>query len=223
MTTLKFSKYNSKLNKMAVELGLAKSAVLSLDLPAGYTCPMANLCLTYANKINGKITDGKEQIFRCYAASSESAFTNTRKLRWHNFDLLRKLDTKSMVELILNSIPKNAKIIRIHSSGDFFNESYFNAWVEVATLRQDITFFGYTKVLPYVKAFKPANFKLIYSFGGKLDAQLDDSTPVCRVVSYSPKSACIESSSDDYIKIMRGESFTLNLHGTQPAKAKACA
>ena len=59
MAKLSFSKGNRKLNELATDLGLKKSQVISFDLPAGHTCPMASECLSKADKITGKITDGQ--------------------------------------------------------------------------------------------------------------------------------------------------------------------
>lgn len=226
MDKLKLSYGNSKLHKLAEYLGIGKKAVVSFDLPAGYTCPMANLCKSYANRETGKITDGKEMIFRCYAASGEAAFKNARLLRWHNFDLLKVLDLDGMVALIEGSLTNGIKVIRIHSSGDFFSLDYFNAWVRVAKNHPDISFFGYTKVLPYVSAVKPDNFKLVYSYGGKLDNEVKNE-PVAYVVNTvidainrGLKVACLDNPSDDFDFVMGGRTFALALHGTQPAKAK---
>lgn len=226
---LKLSYSNGKIKKLAHELKDSKrvkylNQVVAFDLPAGYTCPKANECLSMANRINGTITDGKACRFRCYAASTESVFKNSRLLRWHNYDLLKSCKTlNEMVDLILKSVAK-AKVIRIHSSGDFFNETYFNAWLEVAKLRTDLTIFGYTKVLKYVNTDKPSNFKLVYSRGGKDDSKLGDE-PSCTVVlnefdALSPI-ACKVSDTDDFYLIMQEKSFSILVHGTQPKKSKA--
>lgn len=219
---LKFSKSNSKINKLADMLGLKKSQVYSFDLPAGWTCPMADICLSKADKVTGKITDGKNSKFRCYAASLESAFTSARQAHWHNFDLLKGLSVNGMIELILESIPSNAKIVRIHSSGDFFNRNYFMAWVKVAELLPDVTFFGYTKVLPYVQFDKSDNFRLVYSMGGKMDGQVT-SEPVSLVVNtiddavkLGVEVSCQVHPADDFNFVMAQKSFALVLHGTQP-------
>ena len=71
---LKFSTGNRKINDLAKDLGLSKKEVVAFDLPAGYTCPAADICKSQANRENGKITDGENCQFRCYAASTESAF-----------------------------------------------------------------------------------------------------------------------------------------------------
>lgn len=216
---LKFSKHNRKINELAKDLGLSKSEVVAFDLPAGHTCPAADICKAKANRETGKITDGKSCQFRCYAASTESAFKNTRNLRWHNYTGL--INSDNMVELINNSITSKIKVIRIHSSGDFFSTAYFKAWVKVAELNPHITIFGYTKVLPYVTAKKPDNFKLVYSHGGLFDNKVTDE-PVAYVVKNEQDAIgglpCKDNPAGDFYKIMQGVSFSLMLHGTQPAK-----
>ena len=218
MKNLKFGKSNAKMNHMAESMGLKKSEVVTFDLPAGYTCPMASMCKAFASKKSGKIIDSKTMIFRCYAASIEARFKNSRIAHWHNFDLLKHLSESAMVDLINASLPKNVKIVRIHSSGDFFSQEYFNAWVKVASMNQKVSFFGYTKIVDYVKALKSDNFKLVYSMGGLMDNEVDNTVPTCTVVEYSEKSICKSKdfSHEDFNYIMQGKSFTLNLHGTQP-------
>lgn len=228
MAKLSFSKGNRKLNELATDLGLKKSQVISFDLPAGHTCPMASECLSKADKITGKITDGQEMKFRCYAASSEAAFTSVRNAHWKNFDAIRNLSIDEITDLILSELPEGVRVVRIHASGDFFSKRYFQAWVRVAFYRPDVTFFGYTKVIEYVKAGKPGNFKLVYSFGGKQDDLLTDE-PTCFVIGSIEQAimkgveiACPTSNSaNDFGYIMGGKSFALLIHGTQPAKPKA--
>lgn len=224
MDTLKFSFGNSKINKLAVYLGLAKKSVVSFDLPAGHTCPMANICKATADPITGKITDSQGMIFRCYASSSEAAFTTTRKLRWHNYNLLKGKTLTQIIMLIEASIPNFVKVVRIHSSGDFFSLNYFKAWVIVAKNHPEINFFGYTKVLPYVNYPKSDNFHLVYSHGGKMDNKIT-TEPVAYVVNTVNDAikkglqvSCQDNPVDDYELVMQDRTFALVLHGTQPAK-----
>ena len=42
------------------------------SLPSGWTCPAATVCMTKADKVTGKISDGKKQKYRCYAAMDEA-------------------------------------------------------------------------------------------------------------------------------------------------------
>jgi hypothetical protein len=224
---LKFSFHNSKLNKLAAYLGLSKKQVVGFDLPAGYTCKMAKECKAFANKKTGKITDGVNMRFRCYAATSEMIFTNVRLARWHNYNLLRGLSVSDMIVLINESLPAGVKIVRIHSGGDYFNKAYFSAWCEIAKLYPEITFFGYTKHLDYVRFVRTLalpNFKLQYSLGGTNDNKVTDE-PIIRVVNTPADSidlpvACVNNPADDFDYIMAGKSFAIAVHGMQPRKSK---
>ena len=219
---LKLSYGNSKIKKLADYLGHTKKQVASFDLPAGYTCRAAFLCQSFANRDTGKITDGKNMKFRCYAASSESAFPATRRLRWHNFDILKNMSFDAMVETIEASIPNEIKVLRIHSSGDYFTRDYFNAWLHVAKNNPNIMFFGYTKILEYAH-YNMDNFKIVYSIGGKYDNNLTTESSI-RVVETIEQGhamglpvACDNHPADDYDYIVNGQSFAIALHGTQPA------
>jgi hypothetical protein len=95
-----------------------------------------------------------------------------RRLRWHNFNLLKGQTREGMAALILDSLPIDAKLARIHVSGDFFSDTYFLAWMDVAKARPETLFYGYTKSLVIWlrhQSSVPANFKLTASEGGKYD------------------------------------------------------
>jgi len=223
---LKLSYGNSKIKLLAGYLGYAQKQVASFDLPAGYTCPASFLCQSFSNRETGHVTDGKNMKFRCYAVSSESAFPATRRLRWHNFDILKSMSTNAMVEIIESSIPNQIKVLRIHSSGDYFTRNYFNAWVQVAQNHPEIIFFGYSKILEYTH-YNTDNFKIVYSIGGKYDNQVTNESTI-RVVdtveqghSLGLPVACDNHPADDYDYIMGGVSFAIALHGTQPAGSPA--
>ncbi len=221
----KITSGNRKIKELAQMLNLKNNEVGTADMPCGYTCLMADKCKTFVNRATGKITDGKKQEFRCYGASLEAAFPSLRALHWNNFNtIIRAGNTDNMINEILKGINKNLKIIRIHSFGDFYNNDYFKAWINVATELPYIKFFAYTKVLSYVKADKPDNFSMVYSFGGKMDSELTNE-PVAYVVKNANEAdkigvpiACKNHPSDDYNFIQSGISFALMLHGTQPAR-----
>ena len=120
---LKFSRatQQAKLKEIEKWLGYLPE-IYSFSLPSGYTCPFAVDCLSKADRITGKITDGKQTKFRCFAASDEARSPQARKQRWHNFDILRKLDFEDMVTELYESIPLDLDICRVHVGGDFFNQ-----------------------------------------------------------------------------------------------------
>jgi hypothetical protein len=203
MTTLKFGKGNAKLDK----------TIATFSLPAGWSCPGAAQCLARADRNTGKITDGPLSQFRCFAATAESAYRNVRESRWHNFDLLKGKTRDEMSALILTTI------IRIHVSGDFFNESYFGAWIDVATNRPDIKFYAYTKSIPMWRSLAdsiPANLILTASEGGRYDAQINGFKRAKVVFSEEQAAALgLAIDHDDSHAYDGNESFALLLHGTQ--------
>ena len=229
MNTLKLAIHNHKLNLLARYLGLHYNQVVSVDHPAGYTCAKADICKAYANRHTGCITDMPGSLFRCYAANTEAYSPAARNMRWYNYDLLRGKSTQEITDIIVSSLSEKIKVVRIHSSGDFFSEQYFMAWVWVARLYPDITFYGYTKYLDYVRivsGLNMSNFKLVYSYGGLDDSRLTNE-PTCHVITSVNEGlplgmnfACVDNPADDYNFIMEGKSFALALHGGQPKKGK---
>lgn len=214
---LKFAKGNAKFGK--------NTAIFSL--PAGHTCPGALQCLSLVNRETGKLSDGPETLFRCYAASSEALFPNIRKSRWNNFELLRGKSVAEMSELILRSLPRNVKLCRIHASGDFFNQDYFDAWIKVAQKLPHIIFYAYTKMLPlWVRRLGaiPDNFRLVASEGGKFDNLIKVHNLRYVKVVFSAEQAeklGLPLDDDDTHAWKHRANFALLLHGTQPAGSEA--
>lgn len=150
-----------------------KDRVYEFNLPAGHTCPQAHECLMKADRETGKMENGPAQRFRCYAAAAER-FPGVREARWRNLEAVKR--AKDIVELIHPAIPKRADRIRIHGSGDFFKQSYFDAWVEIARLNPDKLFWAFTKSVHFWVERKddiPTNFIMQASRGGKKDSLID--------------------------------------------------
>lgn len=136
--------------------------VYEWNLPTGWTCPFAKECLVKVDRESGKFQN-KSNAYKCYAANAER-FPAVRNHRWNNFE-----HVKSGNKPIL---PKDAKAIRIHASGDFFNQKYFDMWIEIANENPDVEFWAYTKSLNYwVQRLNEiaANFELTASYGGNHD------------------------------------------------------
>ena len=210
MNTLKFGRGNAKLNKQ----------IVTFSLPAGYSCPGAKDCLAKASRETGKITDGKHQVFRCFAATAEAAFPSVRESRWHNFDLLKTCKGRNeMAELILASLPHDAEIVRIHVGGDFYSEAYFLAWIDAARALPAVKFYAYTKSINFWQRIVtqiPLNFILTASEGGKFDAQINGFKRARVVMSQEEAEALgLELDHDDSHAYSGNESFALLLHGTQ--------
>lgn len=214
---LKFAKGNAKLSK--------STAIFSL--PAGHTCLGARDCLASANRETGKIIDGAGVRFRCYAASGENLFRNVRVSRWRNFDLLKGKTVEGMADLIAASLPRKVTLCRVHASGDFFSQAYFDAWMAVARRFPHIIFYAYTKALPlwvYRRDSIPDNFNLVASKGGKFDAMIARHGLRFVEVVFSEKQAAdlhLPIDHDDTLAWQVKGNFALLLHGTQPAGSEA--
>jgi hypothetical protein len=201
----------------------------TFSLPAGYTCPWAKDCLSMADRVTGKITDGANIKFRCFSATTECRLPSVRNARWNNLEILKRAESiENMGILIQESIPKGFTKVRIHVSGDFFNEKYFLAWLNVAINHPEIIFYGYTKALKFLVKYKneiPPNFRFTASIGGKNDSLIKKHNLKYADVVFSVKEANekgLEIDHDDSHCIsLSKKSFCALLHGCQPAKSLA--
>lgn len=136
--------------------------VYEWNLPTGTTCPFALECKVVVDRVTGKF-DIKRGQYKCYASSSER-FPAVRNHRWNNFEFVKNGNVPE--------IPKDCKAIRIHASGDFFNQKYFDMWLQHAKDNPHIEMWAYTKSVGYwVERINeiPDNFILTASYGGKQD------------------------------------------------------
>jgi hypothetical protein len=202
-------------------------AIFTFSLPAGHTCPAARDCQASADRHTGRVADGPETTFRCYAASMEARHPNVRACRWHNFDLLRGKTKDQMAALILNSLSPYAGFVRVHDGGDFWSQDYFDAWMDVARRRPHTRFYAYTKSLTYWAAkidHIPVNFVLTASRGGRHDSLIDRyGLRFARVVFSEGEAEALglEIDDDDSHAMHPGPSFALLIHGTQPGGSEA--
>ena len=224
MNKLKFGQGNSKL----------APNIFTFSLPAGWSCPGAKECLSRAVKQpegNYRLVDGKDTKIRCFAAIDEALKPAVRNARWHNFDALKGKTKEQMISMIESSMPtvRWKYIIRIHVSGDFFNQNYFDAWLEVARRFPKTLFYAYTKELRYWVArlnVIPSNVKLVASYGGKWDSLIEKHNLRSVKIVLSEQEAEVlnlEIDHDDSLNYEGVTDFALLLHGTQPAGTVAAA
>ena len=217
---LHFSHGNAKLNK----------GTLIFNLPAGKTCPGAMFCKSFAmvTPEGRKIVDGPHTEFRCFAASSEVQYDQVFFNRADNFqqvlDCLKSGSVNPLVKLIDDGIQenrnRNTRRVRIHESGDFFSLGYLQAWVEVAIMNPDLTFYCYSKSLNFfLHVDLPSNFFLTASYGGRFDYLIDE--------GYFPRYAKVVESVEvadalglpvdvDERHCFTPGPYAILVHGTQP-------
>lgn len=80
---------------------------------------------------------------KCYARKAEVRFPNVLAKRNENYyNTFRDL----FCTLIIDEIKKSkCKIVRIHSSGDFYSQEYIHKWIYIARALPDRQFYAYTK------------------------------------------------------------------------------
>lgn len=122
------------------------------NLPAGSTCPYASDdCIKF-----------------CYAKKAERMYKAVRECRTNNYYASRDNDFVLNMLRHIDSIMKkrtykNAKLVifRVHESGDFYSQQYFDKWLTIATVAgmayKNLIFIAYTKSLKFVHDV-PANF-----------------------------------------------------------------
>lgn len=90
----------------------------------------------------------------CYAGKLEKVFKGVRTNLLHNWELLKDADLDTMVTLIDDMIvdfradcmKRGAELLfRIHWDGDFFNETYTQAWAKVIKSHSSVQFWAYTR------------------------------------------------------------------------------
>lgn len=213
---LRFSRGNTK---------LVRGEVI-FDLPAGHSCPFARECKAMAAPDGGSLKDGPHTRFRCYAASVELVYKNVRNLRWENFETLKGRSKAELIDLITFNLP-SGYLYRIHSSGDFFSQVYFDAWLEVAKAFPERIFYAYTKAIPFwIKRLQdiPDNFRLNASYGGTHDHLITKHKLKSVTVVYwkhEAKKLGLEIDIDDTHAWQSNKSFALLIHGVQPAGTEA--
>jgi hypothetical protein len=235
---LRFSEANAKTQRLRQVLPLVKyltgnKKVYSLDLLAGKTCPGASLCHSWRGK-NGKIVDGPHCQFRCFSASQEVTFPAVYRLRKHNTDLLTKASKKgssAVITLLVNSLPKDAGIVRFHVSGDIFSVNYYIGLISLAYQTPDTLFYFYTKsyhIVDSVTADDPQNGVIMpnlictMSLGGIWDDwAIKAGWRTAKVVYSESEAGNLPIDHDDSHAALPGGSFALLLHGIQPPKTAA--
>jgi hypothetical protein len=222
---------NAKLRRLQARLGVK---VYSFDMLSGVTCPAAKDCKSWAEVQNDgtrRIVDGKHTVFRCFSASQEAQYTDVYRFRKANMDAALSLAADSPMKCasaLVEALPDRAAVIRIHVAGDFKILNYFDAWLEVCERRPDMRFYAYTKMLSFWQKRRdilPANLALTASRGGRFDHLIDSEGFREAVVVYSEHRAkrlrLPVDHDDSHAYSLRGGSFALLIHGTQPKGSEA--
>lgn len=117
----------------------------TFSLPSSKTCPnKTKMCEKY-----------------CYAKKAERMYPATLPSRERNYDESKEWDfIRKVVLWILKHKPK---YFRIHESGDFYSQEYFDKWCFIAGICQDTKFIAYTQVYDLNLELKPKNLTIYWT------------------------------------------------------------
>lgn len=135
---------------------LKKTGTVSFSLPAIKACPMAGQCAAI-----------------CYATQGTYVYPNVKAARQKNFNMAQFERPYFEQALIHDLHLIKQTSIRIHDSGDFFDQAYLDTWFRVMAQFPHKQFYAYTKSLHLQWDGAPKNFVRIQSQGGKLDHLID--------------------------------------------------
>jgi hypothetical protein len=169
---ISLSQGNAKLSKpngteyKIIGFGIPAYMDFSVNGESYNTCRGANACIK-----------------PCYARQGRYLMPNVKAAREKNLDAtISNYFVNDMVEALRSKRSYNT--VRVHDSGDFYNQEYLDKWYEIATKMPDRLFYAYTKALDLdLWTNKPSNFQIIQSLGGIYDRILDRSKSHSRIFS----------------------------------------
>lgn len=131
------------------------------------TCPYAGMCSDI-----------------CYADQGRLAMPSAVEARERNLTKINELNPSALIRAVVSDVQnmRSTTHIRIHDSGDFFNRTYYKAWVTIAKECDGIIFYAYTKSIPLLDwDIHPDNFRIVQSLGGKQDKKIDYNRPHAKI------------------------------------------
>jgi hypothetical protein len=126
----------------------------------------------------------------CYAKQGTYRFKNVVAARHHNLTHSQRSDFADHIIADLAALvvktPRKRKpynVVRLHDAGDFYSQSYLDAWCKVAAAYPDVIFYAYTKSLHLDLSVAPSNLRITQSLGGKYDNLVNLGKPHSRIFS----------------------------------------
>ena len=180
---------------------------------------------------NGMITcpNAGRCVIGCYAKQGAYVWGNVAAAYENRLSLSRIKGFEQVIVYHIDRLVKKHKtglvMIRIHDSGDFYSESYYETWNSIAKAFQHETrvkFYAYTKMVQLLKSLadtRSSNFEIIYSLGGKQDNlihfETDRHSKVFKDEASLIAAGYIDASHDDMLALTQNKKVGLVYHGTK--------
>lgn len=209
LLNLRWSDGNTKVQKLAGKYG----KVFSFGLPAGYSeagfkvCPGMGACAAI-----------------CFAKQGYYVMEAAKRAREHNLKLARGSKSKFANMAIADLHKLRAKLVRVHDSGDMFDQTYLDAWFKIARSLPGTKFYAYTKSVRLDFSGKPDNFAISFSEGGLWDSEIDMTQSHSRIFATDAarkRAGYGNGSNTDWLAVHAkpGTKIGLVFHGTQKLTA----
>jgi hypothetical protein len=194
---------NAKLKKTAKKHDIV---LYSFGLPAIKTCPQADKCKRYCYANKG-----------CYKMYPNVIKAQDARLELTKTPVLFFAAVSQQLDAIIRKAHGKDIYIRIHDSGDFYNNTYLHTWRMIFDKYSNVKFYFYTKSIAMIKAIDlPDNAIAIYSLGGLQDAMVNiDSDRHAKIFSdidTMRSEGYIDASQDDLIAIGLNKRIGLMAH-----------
>ena len=156
----------------------------------------------------------------CYALAGAYRFSNVAQAFERR---LKATLTDEFIPAMLADIDKQrAERVRIHDSGDFYDEAYLDRWLEIIQARPNVEFYAYTKMVSLFKKRAddlPKNFTVIYSYGGTedklIDVETDRHSLVFETIEQLQACGYADASNQDDVALGKNPKIGLVYHGTK--------
>jgi hypothetical protein len=156
----------------------------------------------------------------CYALAGAYRFSNVAQAFERR--LTATQSDNFIISMLADIDKQRAERVRIHDSGDFYNEEYLNRWIKIIEARPSVLFYAYTKMISMIKRRQkdlPKNLTIIFSFGGTEDRLIDVDKDRHSLVfeSVEQLQACgyADASNQDDIALGENPKIGLVYHGTK--------
>jgi hypothetical protein len=153
-------------------------------------CPQAGACVKVCYARNGtyEFPDVKAAHLRNldmvlddlpgWQKAMAAELAHRRKFRASGVPRLPGLPRGHLTPPVAGLLDWGSQCVRIHDSGDFLNEAYLRAWLQVVWRVPRVLFYAYTKEVALLKRVTatvpvPPNFLWCYSLGGRQDHLID--------------------------------------------------
>jgi protein gp88 len=201
---LRWSDGNTKVQKLAGRYG----KTVSFGTPAGYGADGFKVCIGMGACAS-----------ICFAKQGHYVRHNVKAAREHNLRLARGSKATFTRMAIADLHKLRARLVRVHDSGDFWDQAYLDAWFKIARALPGTRFYCYTKSVRLDWSSKPDNFAVTFSEGGIWDGEIDMTQSHSRIFStdYARKQAGYgQGGNTDFLAVNAkpGTKIGLAFHGT---------